>query len=168
MMQLAESLKTAMRQLPSGVAIVTARDPKSGMPSGLAASSVISVTLDPPTMLVAVNRSGASHATIAESGYFCINLLEQRHRELVSQFSLPERREERFIGDDWATLHDLDYLKNTTALFCRTFYSMVVGTHELFLGEVFDIALTADPDPMGWMNGGFHDVVPSQWGTNDD
>jgi flavin reductase (DIM6/NTAB) family NADH-FMN oxidoreductase RutF len=165
-MQLSESVKAAMRHLPTGVAIVTARDPKTGLPSGLAASSVISVTLDPPTMLVAVNRSGASHAIIAEAGYFCINLLNQRHRDLVLQFSSPARRDERFAGEEWAARHDLDYLNNTTALFCRTFHSMIVGTHELFLGEVFDVALTADPDPMGWMNGGFHDVVPSQWGVD--
>jgi len=164
-MELAETLKTAMRHLPSGVAIVTSRHPETGAPNGLAASSVISVTMDPPSMLIAVNRAGSSHQAIKEAGAFCINLLKRDHRDLVMQFSSPARRDERFTGDDWAERHGLDYLKSTTALFCRISNSMIVGTHELFVGEVFDIALSTDLAPMGWMNGGFHDVVPSQWVT---
>ena len=162
-MPLSDALKTAMRHLPSGVAIVTTRHPETGLPSGLAASSIISVSMEPPSMLVAINRSSSSHEAVARAGQFCINLLKQDHQDLVMQFSSPARREERFTGDAWDVRHELDFLSDTTALFCRTSHTMKVGTHELFVGEVFDIALCSERDPMGWMNGGFHDVTPSQW-----
>jgi len=162
-MPIVDDLKTAMRNYPSGVAIVTTRDPDTGLPNGLAASSVISATMDPPSMLVAVNRSGSSHQAIQKAGKFCINLLRQEDRDLVAQFSSPARRDERFVGTNWSERHGLDHLIGTTALFCRTTHSLVVGTHELFVGEVFDVALSIESVPMGWMNGEFHDVVPSQY-----
>jgi flavin reductase (DIM6/NTAB) family NADH-FMN oxidoreductase RutF len=165
-MSLVDALKAAMRHYPSGVAIVTTRDPETGLPNGLAASSIISVTMDPPSMLVAINRAGSSHQAIKRAGQFCINLLKRDHQDLVSRFSSPARKDERFTGNEWSERHGLDHVLGTTALFCRTTHSLIVGTHELFVGEVFDVALSTDPSPMGWMNGGFHDVVPSQYPLN--
>lgn len=67
-------LKEAMRNVPSTVALITSRDAE-GTPYGMAASAVISVTIDPPAVLVAVNRTAGIHPVLEMSGRLCINFL---------------------------------------------------------------------------------------------
>lgn len=153
-------LKSSMRNLPAGVALVTSRDPQTGIKGGMAASSVISVTMDPPSMLVAVNRSASTHAIIKKSKKFCINLLDVAHRDLVTLFSSPDQREERFSHPDWQELHEMDYYTGATNIFCNMTSSLVTGTHEIFIGEVFDIHHAEALVPLGWMAGGFHQMHP--------
>ena len=111
-------------------------------------------------MLVIVNRATGTHATLKAAGLFCINLLGRSHLDHLKHFSSPAHREARFSTPDWEEDHDLDYLSETTAIFCRTSNTMVVGTHEIFVGEVFDIKLASEPRPIGWMNGQVHEMSP--------
>ena len=155
---IATLLKGAMRYLPSGVAIVTARDPETGQPVGMAVSSLVSVSMDPPTMLFAVNRASGNHAVFERAERFCINLLSTANRDEVAVFASSARRAERFTASGWGERHGLDCLDDATAIFCTRHSSMVVGTHELFVGAVFAIAPGLVDQPLGWMNGGFHEM----------
>ncbi len=157
---IAERLKGAMRSLPSGVAIVSARDPQTGEPYGLAISSMISVSMDPPTMLVAINRSSANHAVFAKADRFCINLLSVDHRDEVAIFASSKRRDERFGSEGWIEVDGAYCLAGTTAILCARHDSMVVGTHEIFVGAVVDVRQDMQARPLGWLNGGFHDLTP--------
>jgi len=159
-LELGAGLKAAMRHLPSGVALLTTVDPETNAPVGIAISSVISVSMDPPSMLVAVNRSSSCHSVIHRSGMFCINLLNASDRDLVNVFSSGTRREERFTQDGWREKNGLRYLAGATALFCRTAEIATFGTHDVFIGEVVDLILAHDPQPLGWMRGDFHQMVP--------
>ena len=157
---LVTELKTAMRYLPSGVALLTTRDPETGESIGMAISSAISVSMNPPSMLVAVNTSSAAHTAIKKAGQFCINLLNVEDKELVGIFSSSARKEERFKQDSWFEKHQLDYLDGATSLFCKTSTSVIFGTHELFIGEVFDVIQSQEPQPLGWLKGDFHQMLP--------
>ena len=157
---LATLLRSTMGSLPSAVAILTARDPVSDEPVGMVVSSVISASLDPPSMAVAVNQSAAIHRCLAARGRFCISFLNVEQRDLVPVFSTWSRRAERFAGPGWQELHGLDYLEGAVAVFCNVSGSIVCGTHEIFVGEVTDVQPTADFSPLAWMNGGCHGLSP--------
>lgn len=156
MQDVAEGLRAAMRRMPGPVALVTTTDPDGGGYAGLAASAVIPVSMDPPSMLVAINRGASAHATVARAGRFCINLLCTGQTDLVRVFSNPARRAERFTGAEWAAHDGLPYLPAACAsIFCTVGTTQHFGTHELFVGAVDGVIAGAGTEPMGWIEGDF-------------
>lgn len=154
---LASGLKSAMRRMPSSVALITTRDPDSGVPAGLAASAVIPVSMEPPSMLVSINRSASAHSVIERSGLFCVNLLGVEQTALVGLFSNSDMRDKRFAHEAWCERSGLAFLADApSAIFCKVAKTVVYGSHELFIGEVFDIHVAGTAEPLGWLEGGFH------------
>ncbi len=152
------SLRAALRRLPGPVSIVATHDPASDAPAGMAASAVIPVSMDPPSMLIAVNTDARCHAAIEQQGRFCINLLGTDQTALVEPFSNYQKRDERFGLADWQFADQIPYLPSAMAnLFCEVRSTLVHGTHELFVGDVYDVRSQegGDTDPLGWMEGNF-------------
>jgi flavin reductase len=151
--------KDAMRRLASGVSLVTSGTPEHGY-AGLIATSVVSLSMDPPTLLVCVNQSSSSHPVIDACGAFCVNLLSSQDRGLVDIFGSSARRGERFrIGEFEPSLLGPPRLKTSLAsIECRVVEAFAYGTHTLFLGEVEGIHLAAagGTDPLVHMNRTFH------------
>ncbi len=161
--ELAAGLKAAMRRMPGAVALITTHDPRAGGPAGLAASAVIPVSMDPPSMLVAINRAASAHAAIERAGRYCINLLDTTQTALVGLFSNSELRAQRFASDEWALDDDMPWLPSACAsIFCTVRHTTVFGTHELFIGEVYRVRGSGDGDaaPLGWIEGGFARLGP--------
>ena len=156
--ELAPRLRSALRRLPGPVSIVTTHDIESGGPVGMVASAVIPVSMEPPSMLVAVNRRSLCHASIERAGRFCINLLGTDQRDLVAPFSTPSMRDQRFAGGDWTTFEAIPFLSDALAnLFCKVEATLVHGSHELFVGNAYEVRLRdgEESEPLGWMEGGF-------------
>ena len=153
---LAMRLKAVLRGMPGPVALITTREAATGQPAGLAASAVIPVCMAPPSMLVCVNRAAGAHAAIEASGRFCINLVGLRQTALVEAFSNTALRGKRFAEREWSERHGLPYLPLAPAsLFCLVRTSLLFGTHEAFIGEVFDMTANGTEQPVGWLEGAF-------------
>jgi flavin reductase (DIM6/NTAB) family NADH-FMN oxidoreductase RutF len=153
---LVSNLKSALRRMPSAVALISTCDPVDGSPAGLAASAVIPVSLEPPSMLISINRNASAHSAIERSGMFCINLLGVNHTALVGLFSNSKMRAKRFSPDAWQERHGLPYLADAPAnVFCRVCTTLLFGTHEIFVGEVFDLHKSDSCEPLGWLDGNF-------------
>ena len=84
--EVSDDFRLAMRKVASSVTIVTTRD-AAGMPHGMAASGVIPVSMDPPSMLVAINRSASLHPVLQASRRFCVNVLADHQHHLLAPFS---------------------------------------------------------------------------------
>ena len=154
------SLKAAMRRMPGAVSLVTTVDPE-GAPAGLAASAVIPISMDPPSMLISINSSASAHGPISRAGRFCINLLATDQTDLVGPFADSARRDERFAGEDWAEHDGVPYLPEACAvIFCEVRQEIPFGTHSLFIGEVTCVTGRDQATPLGWMGGGFATVEP--------
>jgi flavin reductase (DIM6/NTAB) family NADH-FMN oxidoreductase RutF len=153
---LGAGLRRAMRRMPSSVALITTCDPETGAFAGLAASAVIPVSMEPPSMLVSINQSASAHRVIAASRRFCVNLMGATHGYLTDVFADSGRREERFADTCWRTFEGLPFLDAAPAsIFCRVGESLTFGTHELFIGEVFGLCLDHATEPVVWLDGGF-------------
>jgi flavin reductase (DIM6/NTAB) family NADH-FMN oxidoreductase RutF len=152
--EIASTLKIAMRHMPSPVALITATDPESGEPVGLAATAFVPVAMDPPSMLVCINHSGSAYAAIKAAGVFCINVLGLEQAPTLAPFASSDRRDERFSSDQWQTRNNVPYLAGTAAnIFCRNVRSDIFGTHEIFIGEVCDIIVETSATPALWHAG---------------
>lgn len=155
---LSAGLKAAMRRMPGAVALITTRDPASDLPAGLAASAVIPVSMEPPSMLVAINRSASAHSAIERAGKYCVNLLGTTQTALVGLFSNSAMRDQRFLSDEWAYQDGIPYLSTAcSSIFCDVRNTVVHGTHELFIGDVYDVRSDGgEPmNPLGWLEGSF-------------
>ncbi|ACB33125.1 flavin reductase domain protein FMN-binding [Leptothrix cholodnii SP-6] len=165
-LSLSANLKEAMRRLASSVAIITSRD-QDGQPHGMAASAVIPVSMDPPSMLVAVNRDAGLHPVLQRSGRYCINLLADDQHLLLKPFSQTALRDQRFRSDDWRDAWSpadgpLPWLDGApAAIECEVDQFMDYGTHTLFVGRVVNVRCasaesstgTTAPQPLVWLAG---------------
>ncbi len=159
--------KNGMRRLASGVSIVTAE--YQGTRGGLVATSVSSVSLSPPTLLVCVNESASSHDLIKHAGSFCVNVLGCDAHQVAARFSTPAERHMRFEEGAWTTLETgAPALADALVSFdCKVSDTTKYGTHTIFFGEICHIELWSDDyDPLLYFDGGYkklgnamHDLV---------
>jgi flavin reductase len=152
--------KRGMRRLAAGVSIITTCDESAG--HGMVATSVCSVSADPPTLLVCVNRTATCHGAIRAAGFFCVNLLTTDDDALARRFSTPADRDARFHGRDWATLATgAPALVGALASFdCEIREALDVDSHTIFVGRVNAIELWQDAvDPLVYADGRFDRLV---------
>jgi len=138
--------RTAMRGLASGVSLVTTRD-LSGASHGMAATAVMSVSAEPPRLLVCVNKTASMHDPLAACGVFAVNFLTVAQADLVRLFSSAETRHLRFAAGLWTALDTgAPVLDGAVAVLdCRVVQQIQAETHTMFLGDVVATRSTADP-----------------------
>ncbi len=149
-----------MRQLVATVTIVTSGD--EGKRAGMVATAVMSVSADPPSLAIGVNRGASVWQTIQNSRRFGVNLLSTQHARLVHPFSGQLEGEDRFTVGEWErhASHTPFLVDAVVTLFCRVDGSLEYGTHTLFVGAVDDIRLHGKAaDPLLWRDGGFANAV---------
>lgn len=157
--QLAEAFRQAMRRLVATVTILTAGDATSR--AGMVATAVMSVSANPPSLAIGVNREAGVWHAISQTGRFSVNLLSHAHTGLVHPFSGKLQGEERFRLGQWRMHHtQVSYLEDAVVtLFCRVDRSMEYGTHTVFIGAVEEVLTTGAREPLLWGNGGFAQAV---------
>ena len=79
------TFKQAMRHLIGGVSVITAGADEAR--TGLTVTSAISLSLDPPTMLVCVNRNASAWPVIQRERHYCVNILDSRHQHVADRFA---------------------------------------------------------------------------------
>ncbi len=79
------SLRDAMRLAASGVAVITAGEGEER--TGMTVTSAVSLSVDPPTMIVCVNRNASALPVIERRRHFCVNVLAEEHESLADRFA---------------------------------------------------------------------------------
>lgn len=152
--------REAMSRLGAAVNIITTDGP-AGL-HGLTASAVCSVTDDPPTLLVCVNRASNVHAALSQNGVLCVNVLASRHQPLSDLFGRGAHSvEQRFAGAEWRTMHTGSpaLTDAVVSLDCRIDQITEVGTHSVFFCRVAGIALGGQPEGLIYFNRAYHDIT---------
>jgi flavin reductase (DIM6/NTAB) family NADH-FMN oxidoreductase RutF len=134
-----------MRRLAAGVTIVTAR--LGEVRAGLTATSVCSLTAEPPRLLACVHREADAHGLILESRQFAVNLLRPEHRALSDHFGGRDESHgpDRFGLGAWAVgVTGVPILADAAAVLeCRLVEAVPASTHSILIGEV--VAVEHDP-----------------------
>lgn len=130
-----QTFREAMAHHAASVAIVTCRD-RTGQPAGLTATSMTSLSLSPPRLLVCVGKSSHAHGAFVSAQRFLVSLLDVAHAELAADFAAFS--ELRFTLPGLETLEDgLTGVGDSVARFaCRTVDVHDSGDHSIVIGEV--------------------------------
>lgn len=118
----------------SGVTVVTTSH--EGERFGVTVSAVSSVSLEPPTLLVCLNRGLPTADAVAASGRFAVNILAEEHAELATQFAT--RHPDKFRGTTvFDGMSGTPLLGEALAHFeCQVEDTITAATHTVFIGRV--------------------------------
>jgi len=151
----ADTYKQGMRQLAAAVTIVTTEH--EGQRCGLTATAVCSLSADPPTLLVCVNRSAAAHDRIKLGRRFCVNVLSDEDAALSRRFAGLEKGEARFTAGVWRTaVTGAPVLDHALASFdCELIEQVEAGTHTIFIGRVHAVETRPGRRPLLYADGDY-------------
>lgn len=134
--------RSAMARFPGAVTIITTRTPDGRR--GITATAVCSVTADPPSLLVCVNRATGTCQGILQTGRFAVNLLPDPSGDVAMRFAGAggATGEEKFALGDWQDdPQGLPILADARVAFsCEVAETIAAGTHQVFIGQITDIA----------------------------
>jgi len=136
--------KRALAHLAGGIVVVTATD-AAGDPAGLTATSVCSVSLEPPLVLVCLGTGSRTHDAIAASGRYALNVLGAGQPALSAHFA--RSGENKFDGVEWSPgRHGSPLLAGAIAACeCEIDRAVPAGDHTIFIARV--VAAVADEGP---------------------
>ncbi|MGI9041471.1 MAG: flavin reductase family protein [Gemmatimonadales bacterium] len=140
----------------TGVTIVTLND-DGGRPLGMTASSLASVSLQPPLVSVCVDHQAELHDAIVEAREFVVNILESGQEELSRRFA--DKHEDRFDGIGYhRSPEGLVVLDNVLAhIECERHTIYPGGDHTIVLGRVVggSTGSTGNSRPLLYYRGGY-------------
>jgi len=151
-----DEFRAALSRFPSGVTVVTTKD-GTGKLHGITVSAFCSVSLEPPLILVCIEKITGSHAALKESGVFVVNILNETQSELSKHFAsqLEDKFEEIEFGEG---IHSLPILEGVAAsLECRVHAEHDGGDHTIFVGEVEKITVN-DARPLAYLHGDYRSI----------
>ena len=148
-----EQFKLGMRLLAGAVNLITSVH--GGRRYGMTATAVCSVTADPPTVLVCINKLATTHGIVAKSKLFCVTVLRADDWELSTTFSGAASGEGRFKTRDWTHLATgAPVLIDALVSFdCRVVKKVTHGTHGIFLGQVEQVLVGKPGKPLLYSEG---------------
>jgi flavin reductase (DIM6/NTAB) family NADH-FMN oxidoreductase RutF len=156
-----ETFRQTMRRLAGGVCI--AATGQDGQRLGLTVTAVCSVTLEPPTILLCVNRTAGAHDLIRATRRVGISVLASDQLELAQRFSSSEvKGSARFQDSMWTDMASgtpaaVDAL---AALDCEIVHDLSIGQHSVFVCEVRAARLASEKPPLVHFDRAFRALSP--------
>ena len=144
----------AMRGITSTVTVLSAKDGTSK--EAMTATSVASLSLYPPTMLVCINHEATIHNIMKEGLGFCINILSVGQEGLADICSIKGKEEQRFLEGNWSELDDIPYNKDSQSnMFCNCIKAIECTTHTIYLGEIIEVFNQSSFNPLLYKDGNY-------------
>lgn len=153
-----EDYRDAMARLGAAVSIVTTDGPAGR--AGFTASAVCSVTDDPPTLLVCMNRESSAYASVAGNKLVCVNVLSAQQERLSQLFGGKVPAAERFAAAAWSTLETgAPVLADCAVAFdCQVADVTTVGTHDVLFCRVVALQSSGLTENLIYLGRAYHSV----------
>ncbi|AHG21082.1 4-hydroxyphenylacetate 3-monooxygenase [Chania multitudinisentens RB-25] len=153
--------RDAMASLPAAVNIITTDGPAGRC--GITATAVCSVTDTPPTLLVCINRNSAMNPVFQQNGRLCINVLNHKQEQMARHFAgmTDICMEDRFRVEEWyCGMLGLPVLRHTlTSLAGEIEQIQSIGTHQVYLVQIKQIALSEADNGLIYFKRNFHSLM---------
>lgn len=154
-----DEFRAALSRFPSGVTVVTTKD-ANGVFHGITVSAFCSLSLDPPLVLVCIEKIAGSHDALAESKAFVVNILRSTQIGLSEQFAslLPDK----FLGVSHRSgMNGMPVLEGVVAsLECSLRQVSDGGDHTIFIGLVENVS-TDDGFPLVYSRSTYWTIAES-------
>lgn len=153
--------RKAMRHCAGAVALVSVGR-EDGRRTGLTVTAVCSLSDDPPSLLVCVNRKASANPRIREDRCFGVSFLGEEQMPLALTFSGQKGfdGENRFGFGRWTTrVTGAPVLDDAIVSFdCELRQEFETKTHSVFVGDVRDVSMRCAESPLIYLRGAFHGV----------
>jgi flavin reductase (DIM6/NTAB) family NADH-FMN oxidoreductase RutF len=139
------TLKDAMRQVAGSVCVITAG--VGDERTGLTATSAVSLSIEPPTMIVCVNKEASALPILQLRRHFCVNVLGARHSAIADRFAGRggEKGVARYAEANWRTLATgaLALEEALAAIDCEVEELIERHSHVIVIGAVRAVSVRA-------------------------
>lgn len=159
-----DEFRAALARLAAGVVLITAQEPPldehgRGEDVGMTATAFVSVSLDPPLVMVSLRNDSRMDDLLAEQPLWAVSVLTESQRQIAGRFAMKGRISDRLLFED------VPYIRGemTSApliggalatLECRTEQRVLAGDHTLVIGRVLTASLpSADGEPLAYFKG---------------
>ncbi|MEX1652407.1 flavin reductase family protein [Streptomyces pseudovenezuelae] len=165
-----DEFRAAMSRLAAGVVLVTAFEPPldaegpKGEDVGMTATAFLSVSLDPPLVLVSLRTGARMDDLLDEQPLWAVSVLSESQRHIAGRFAMKGRISDRLLFED------IPYVRGTATgavlvggalatLECRTEQRVEAGDHTLVIGRVLTAAVpSADGGPLTYFRGRYRQL----------
>jgi flavin reductase (DIM6/NTAB) family NADH-FMN oxidoreductase RutF len=139
-----EEFRAAMSRLAAGVALLAAHDPEEGLGGedvGMTATAFMSVSLDPPLVLVSVRTGSRMDETLEHQLLWAVSVLSEEQRHIAGRFAMRGRVSDRLLfadlGAERGAATGAPLVRDALAVVeCRTHRRVPAGDHTLLIGDV--------------------------------
>ena len=149
-----QQLRRVMGHFATGVTVITTID-KDSTPFGLTANAFTSLSLNPPLVLICIDKGVQCYSCFEESGVFAVNVLSEDQEELSRRFAT--KGIEKFAGIKWHKgQHGVALLDGAIGhIECKVVHSYDGGDHTIYIGEIMHAAASGDR-PLLFFKGQYH------------
>ncbi len=156
----AGEFRRALGCFAAGVTVVTTRQP-DGAPCGLTASAFTAVSLDPPLVLVCVDRTSESYPHLATAGVFAVNILTAAQEDVSARFAVSGGDKFAGVSFRWGSTGAPVLRQHLAYLECRTVHVYAGGDHTIYVGEVQGSGV-GDGRPLVYFRGAYAALADSR------
>ncbi|MGW6703427.1 flavin reductase family protein [Streptomyces sp. NPDC054956] len=161
-----------MSRLAAGVSLITAHEPSltaggpRGEDVGMTATAFMSVSMDPPLVVVSLREGSRMDDLLAEQPLWAVSVLADNQVQIASRFAMKGRISDRLLFADVPTTRGgisgaLLMSGALATLECRTENRVVAGDHTLVIGRVLAAAQpTPDAPPLTYFRGRYRHLAP--------
>ncbi|MGW1889888.1 flavin reductase family protein [Streptomyces sp. NPDC002004] len=166
-----DEFRAAMSRLAAGVVLVTAREPALAPDGprcedvGMTATAFMSVSLDPPLVLVSLREGSRMDDLLAEQPRWAVSVLTESQRHIAGRFAMKGRISDRLLFED------IPYVRGEVSgapmvggalatLECHTEQRVEAGDHTLVIGRVLTAHLpSAEGGPLLYFRGRYRHLA---------
>ncbi|WP_411141524.1 flavin reductase family protein [Streptomyces sp. x-80] len=162
-----DEFRAALSRLAAGVVLITAHDPEDGPRGedvGMTATAFVSVSLDPPLVMVSVRNDSRMDDLLAHQPLWAVSVLSENQRHVAGRFAMKGRISDRLLFED------IPHVRGEAAgapliggalavLECRTEQRVVAGDHTLVIGRVLTASAPGDDGgPLTYFRGKYRQL----------
>lgn len=149
----ADAFRSALGRFASGVTVITTRAADS-TDHGMTASAFCSVSLEPPLILVCIEKIASMHGALTSCTHFAVNVLAHDQEQVARRFA--ESEGNRFEGIGFSRgAHAIPIIDDALGVLeCRRATTYDGGDHTIVVGEV-ETAAWRDEKPLLYYRGGY-------------
>ncbi|MFE7166944.1 flavin reductase family protein [Streptomyces sp. NPDC057616] len=168
-----DEFRAAMSRLAAGVVLVTAQEPPldpddpsapGGEDVGMTATAFMSVSLDPPLVMVSLRTGARMDDLLDEQPLWAVSVLSESQRHIAGRFAMKGRISDRLLFEDIpyarGEVTGAPLVRGALAtLECRTEQRVVAGDHTLVIGRVLTASVpSADGGPLAYFRGRYRQL----------
>ncbi|WP_326699085.1 flavin reductase family protein [Streptomyces sp. NBC_01754] len=159
-----DAFRAALARLAAGVVLITAEEPPldehgRGEDVGMTATAFVSVSLDPPLVMVSLRNDSRMDDLLAEQPMWAVSVLAEDQRQIAARFAMKGRISDRLLFES------IPYLRGEmtrapliagalATLECRTEQRVRAGDHTLVIGRVLTAELpSGEGEPLTYFKG---------------